>query len=56
MELKKQNRIIGEGREKSSKMKSEGETNHKRCLTLGNKLKVTGREGGHWVMSIKEGT
>ena len=40
-------------------MKSERETNHKRLLTIRNKLKFAGREGvggwGNWVMGIKEG-
>ena len=41
-------------------MKTERETNHKRLLTLGNKLRVAGREvgsgWGNWVMGIKEST
>ena len=41
-------------------MKPERETNHKRLLTLGNKLRVAVRKGvggwGIWVMDIKEGT
>ena len=37
---------LAEGREKYSKMKSEKETNHKRLLTIGNKLRVTGGEVG----------
>ena len=37
-------------------MKSEKETNHKRVLTIGNKLRVAGGEGwGNWVMDIGEG-
>ena len=59
MEFKKQNRIIGEGREKENKMKSERETNHKRLLIIRNKLRVAGEEWlgwGNWVMDIKEGT
>lgn len=40
--------------------KSEGETNHERLWTLGNKLRVSeGRVVGGWVslvMGIKEGT
>ena len=39
-------------------MKSERETNHKRLLIIGNKLRVTGGEvdrgWGNWVMNIKE--
>ena len=35
------------GREgKTNKIKSERETNHKRLLIIGNKLKVAGGEGG----------
>ena len=37
--------------------KSEGDTNHERLLTLGNKLRVAGGEvggQGKWVMVIKE--
>ena len=37
-------------------MKSERETKHKRLLTLGNKLRVTGGEvggRGNWVMGIR---
>ena len=45
-------------KEKQNKMKSERETNHKRLLTLGNKLKVAGGEErrgwDNWVMGIKE--
>jgi len=41
-------------------MKIERETNHKRLITLGNKLRVAGGEvvGGwdNWVMDMKEGT
>ena len=41
-------------------MKPERETNHKRRLIIGNKLRVVGGEvGGGWgnrVMNIKEGT
>ena len=41
-------------------MKSERETNHKRLLIIGNKLRVAGGNGGGgwggWVMGIKEGT
>ena len=40
-------------------MKSERETNHKRFLIIGNKLRVARGEGGwglgNWVMGIKEG-
>ena len=37
-------------------MKSERETNCKRLLIMGNKLRVTGGEGrwGDWVMGIEE--
>lgn len=42
-----------------NKTKSERKTNHKRRLTLGNKLRVAGGiwvgEWGNWVMGIKEG-
>ena len=38
-------------------MKSERETNHKRLLIIGNKLRVAGGEGargmGYWMMDIK---
>ena len=38
-------------------MKSERETNHKRLLTIGNKLRVVGEEvvrgWGNWVMGIR---
>ena len=34
-----------EGRENQNKMKQE-ETNHKRVLTVGNKLSIAGREMG----------
>ena len=41
-------------------MKSKRKTNHKRLLTIGNKLRVAGGVGvgvwGSWVMGIKEGT
>ena len=41
-------------------MKSERKTNHKRLLTIGNKLRVArgdvSRGWGNWVMGIKEGT
>ena len=39
-------------------MKSERETNHKRLLIIGNKLRVTGGKGGKGslVMDIKYGT
>ena len=41
-------------------MKSERETNQKRLLTIGNKLRVVGGEVGVgmgvWVMGVKEGT
>jgi len=41
-------------------MKSERETNHKRLLIIGNRLRVARGEGsggwGNWVMDIKEGT
>ena len=40
-------------------MKPERETNHKRLLITGNKLRVAGREGGggmgNWVMDVGEG-
>ena len=40
-------------------MKTEREINHKRPLTIGNKLRVAGGEAGvgwpKWVMGIKEG-
>ena len=40
-------------------MKSERETNHKRLLIIGNKLRVAGGKGkggwDNWVMDIKEG-
>ena len=35
-----------EGKEKQNAMKTEREANHKRLLTLGNKLRVTRGEGG----------
>ena len=58
MEFKKYNRIIGEGREKENKTKSERETNHKRLLIIGNKLRAAGGERGggwgNWVMNTKE--
>ena len=42
-----------------SHQSSERETNHERLLTIGNKLRVTGREvgggSGNWVMGNKEG-
>lgn len=34
------------GREEKIKTKSERETNHKRLLIIGNKLRVPGGEGG----------
>ena len=40
-------------------MKSERETNHKRLLSLRNKLRVAGGVvggWGNWVMGIKEGS
>ena len=41
-------------------MKPERETNRKRLLIIGNKLRVAGGEvgrgWGNWVMGIKEGT
>ena len=41
-------------------MKSERETNHKRLLIRGNKLRIVGGKEvggwGTWVMDIKEGT
>ena len=41
-------------------MKSKRETNHKRLLIIGNKLRAAGEEGdgrwGNWVMGIKEDT
>ena len=49
---------IGEGRK--NKIKSEREANHKRLLTLENKLRITGVGGlegwSNWMMGIKEGT
>ena len=39
-------RIIGEGKEKQNGKISESETNHKRLLTMGKKLRVAGREMG----------
>ena len=40
-------------------MKSERETNHKRLLITGSKLRVAGGVGvgrpGNWVIGIKEG-
>ena len=40
-------------------MRPERETNHKRLLILGNKLRVAGGEGrggwGNWVVDIGEG-
>ena len=49
------------GREgKIKQVKSERETNHKRLLIIGNKLRVAeGEVGGgvgNWVMGIKEDT
>ena len=50
---------IGEGKEKSHKVKTEREANHKRVLNTGNKLRVAGGVlGGGWAkwgMGIKEG-
>ena len=43
---------IGEGKEKLNKMTSEREANHKRLLTLGNKLRVGGGEGGRKMGSL----
>ena len=37
---------VGEGKENKNKMKTEREANHKRLLTLGNKLRVAGGEWG----------
>ena len=39
-------RIIGKGGKKLNEMKSERETNHRRLLIIGNKLRVTGGEEG----------
>ena len=36
----------GAGKKKYNKMKIEREVNHKRCRTLGKKLKVAGQEVG----------
>ena len=51
---------IGEGKEKENKRKTEREANHKRLLTIGNKLRVAEAEWtegwGNWVMGIKKGT
>ena len=38
--------ILGEERRKQNKTKSERETNRKRLLTLGNKLRAAGGEVG----------
>ena len=50
---------IGKGKEKENKIKTEREANHKRLLTLGNKLRVArgemGEGWGQWVVGIKEG-
>ena len=50
---------IREGKEKN-KRKTYRETNHKRLLTLRNKLRVAGGVIGggwnNWVMGIKDGT
>ena len=45
MEFKKQNRVIGGEKKKGNKTKPERETNHKRLLISGNKLRVA---GGEW--------
>ena len=37
---------IGEGKGKENKTKTEKEANHKRLVTLGNKLRVAGGEVG----------
>ena len=37
---------IGEGKEKQNKIKTRRETNHKRLLSIGNKLRAIGGKVG----------
>lgn len=51
---------IWEGKEKQNEMKTKRHTNHKRLLTMENKLRVAGRGRvgvwGNWVTESKERT
>ena len=40
---------IGEGKGNKNRIKAEREANHKRLLTIGNKLRVSGGEVGRGI-------
>ena len=56
--LRKKAMNIGEGKKNKIRGKPEKEANHKRLLTIENKLRVAEREwggGAKWVIGIKRG-
>ena len=48
MEFMKQNRIMGKAGKNKDKIR-ERETNHKRVLTIGNKMRVAGGKRGRGI-------